>query len=147
MTYEVTTLTLFEELQRDRLAARKSGERVKADLLGTVIAEASKEFKQPSDDHVIKILRKFQTSIQQMIEYDQTTSDFVNAKLDEEYKIVTRYLPSRMTEENIISVLKHEVKVPVIMKNMKVIKELFDSLYPGQAEGSLIAKVVKEWQS
>ena len=61
-------MTLLERLKADRLTAMKAREVHKRDLLGTVIAAAAKDTKEPDDAQVTRTLRGFMKSLDETIE-------------------------------------------------------------------------------
>lgn len=140
---------LIETLRRDQLAARKAGDKQKAALLGTVIAEATKPrpdgSRPDSDDDVAKTLRKFLVAAQET----KTLREFLGAQehartLDTEREIMLldSYLPQMLGEDDLRAAVL-QTGITLEMRNMKQIKAVLDEKHPGQIDGGLLAKVVK----
>ena len=90
-------MTLLERLKADRLAAMKAREMRKRDLLGTVIAAAAKDTKEPGDALVTKTLRGFMKSL------DETIALLAKAGKDSgpqaaEKALLEPYLPRALDE-------------------------------------------------
>ena len=58
---------LIERIKADRLAAMKSRDELKKNLLGTLVAAATKDSKAPDDAAVAKTLRSFLKSLEETI--------------------------------------------------------------------------------
>lgn len=54
---------LIDQIKQDRLAAMKARDEVKKNLLGTLVAAATKDAKLPDDASVLKTIRSFLKSI------------------------------------------------------------------------------------
>ena len=58
---------LIERIKADRLAAMKSRDELKKNLLSTLVAAATKDSKAPDDAAVVKTLRSFLKSLEETI--------------------------------------------------------------------------------
>lgn len=58
---------LIERVKADRVQAMKAKDELKKNLLGTLVAAASKESKQPDDATVVKAIRSFLKSLGETI--------------------------------------------------------------------------------
>ncbi len=130
---------LYDEIKNAQLQARKMGDKTKAGLLSVIMSEAAKNSKQPSDDEVYTCLKKLRASAEEMLKHNPNEEN-----LKKEYSIISSYLPTSLTEEQLNSALQTDCKgMEISMKNMKTIKSKLEELYPGQIDGAVLAKVVK----
>jgi len=130
---------LYDEIKNAQLQARKMGDKTKAGLLSVIMSEAAKNSKQPSDDEVYACLKKLRASAEEMLKHNPNEEN-----LKKEYSIISSYLPSSLTEEQLNSALQTDCKgMEISMKNMKTLKSRLEELYPGQIDGAVLAKVVK----
>ena len=90
-------------------------------LLGTVLGELDRISKDPSDEQVIQIVKK-------MIEANNLVN---SSKSKEENFILSQFLPSQLTEEQIESIIKRE-KFNSIKDCMSFFKELHKGCYDGR---------------
>ena len=58
---------LIEKIRTDRIAAMKARDELRKNLLGTLVAAASKETKTPDDATVIRTVRAFEKSLDETI--------------------------------------------------------------------------------
>ena len=88
---------LIDELKADRLAALKSRDELKKNLLGTLVAAATKDSKVPDDAAVAKTVRSFLKSL------EETAGLLAGKGLDTaqqraEAAILQGYLPQPLSE-------------------------------------------------
>lgn len=138
-------MSLIETLKQDMLQYRKdaisnSECRVYSTLLGSVIAEASKDSKDPSDDHVTKTLRKFEAGIIEFMHAQQNTD-----KANLELKALRKYIKAELSEEETRNAVRlaSSYGMEISLKNMRAIKE-FVERDGDSVNGSVLAKVVRE---
>lgn len=134
-------MSLFEQLKIDRMDALRDGNSIKKDLLGCIIAESSKQDKEPSDDKVIGTIRKF-------IKNDTDTLDMVMDKdivnkLKFEIDILENYLPKQLSEEEIGTIIR-QLQHHVFTVDMKVIMKYFKDNFSGRYDGSKVSKMAKD---
>lgn len=88
---------LIERIKADRLAAMKSRDELKKNLLGTLVAAATKDSKNPDDAAVGKTLRSFLKSLEETIGLlDGKGLD--TAPQRAEAAILQAYLPQPLSE-------------------------------------------------
>lgn len=140
-------MSLFERLKADQLAYRKQSStaiRAKefAATLGTIIAEASKNDKNPSDDVVIATLRKTIKGLEEVLRYTPDEMDY-----QAEWHMLSAYVPKMLTVDQLHLALCAENfnNLTIEMKNMKAIKEHLETKFPGQIDGKLLADIVKSF--
>lgn len=144
-------MNMFEIIKAHHLEARKIQNKAEASILGVIIGEATKVNKEPGDDEVTKVLKKLKTSAEDTIKHLMTSvSDeaaLYIAQASNELEIIKSYLPPSLDEHR----LGHELEVletegmEIIMKNMKRIKEALEVKFPQMIEGSIVAKLIREW--
>jgi len=154
-------MALLDELKADQLAARKSNDRLKADLLTTLIGEATQitteEFKRGvtavTDEKVAATVAKFLKSTKLTLEnlaserarLIETGSDAakVDARItaaEAEQAILSAYSPKQMTEAelreaiNAFRAANPDANVGAIMAHLK---ETFGGRYDGKAASVL----------
>ncbi len=154
-------MALLDELKADQLAARKSNDRLKADLLTTLIGEATQitteEFKRGvtavTDEKVAATVAKFLKSTKLTLEnlaserarLIETGSDAstVEARItaaESEQAILSSYSPKQMTDAelreaiNAFRAANPDANVGAIMAHLK---ESFGGRYDGKAASAL----------
>lgn len=154
-------MALLDELKADQLAARKSNDRLKADLLTTLIGEATQitteEFKRGvmavTDEKVAATVAKFLKSTKLTLEtlagerarLTEAGSDAskVDARItaaETEQAILSSYSPKQMTEAelrdaiNAFRAANPDANVGAIMAHLK---ETFGGRYDGKAASAL----------
>ena len=88
---------LIDELKADRLAALKSRDELKKNLLGTLVAAATKDSKVPDDAAVAKTVRSFLKSLEETIGL-LAGKGLESAKQRAEVAILQGYLPQPLSE-------------------------------------------------
>ncbi len=130
--------------EEDRLRVLRS---IKAKLLEREISERKGGKATLSDEQTIEVLMKAAKQRKESIEQfrDGGREDMAKAE-ERELEIIESYLPEFLTEEEIREVARKKIN-DLGAENMsdmgKVMGALMDEL-KGQAEGSLVSKVVKE---
>jgi uncharacterized protein YqeY len=138
-------MTLYQTLKDEQLAKRKSAaanpiNKAMALTLGTVLAEATRNTKEPTDDEVLKALRKVRAGIEEL-----QSHAFTEERANEEWYL-SQWIPQTLdidqTGDAVIN-----LGMEVNLRNMKAIRAELDAKFPGQIDGGLLARVVKEWPS
>lgn len=154
-------MALLDELKADQLAARKSNDRLKADLLSTLIGEATQitteEFKRGvtavTDEKIAATVAKFLKSTKltlenlaseraRLIETGGDASKVVAriTAAETEQAILSSYSPKQMTEAelrdaiNAFRAANPDANVGAIMAHLK---ETFGGRYDGKAASAL----------
>jgi uncharacterized protein YqeY len=96
-------MSLLEVLTRDRLAAFKARNKVKATLLATVIAEAKTAVRKqanrdPGDEEILAIIRKF---IKNNKDTMAAAPAETVAKLEAENELLDGYLPRMLDDQQL----------------------------------------------
>jgi uncharacterized protein YqeY len=142
---------LFNKLQEEMKAAMKSGDKDKLSTVRMLISEIKKvqidSKKELSDEEIISILQKYiKQRKEAYTQYEQAGRKDLAEKELKEIEIVQQFLPSPLSEEELIKIVEEiiqEVGASSIKDMGKVVKAVMDKV-KGRAEGSLISKIVKE---
>jgi uncharacterized protein YqeY len=154
-------MALLEELKADQLAARKANDRLKADLLTTLIGEATQitteEFKrgvtEVTDEKVAATVAKFLKNTKQTLENltgerarlleaggDASKVDARITAAETEQAILSDYSPKQMTEAELRDAINAfragnpDANVGAIMSHLKA---NFGGRYDGKAASTL----------
>jgi len=154
-------MALLDTLKADQLAARKSNDRLKADLLSTLIGEATQitteEFKrgvtEVTDEKVAATVAKFLKNTKQTLENlaserarlidagsDASKVDARIAAAETEQAILSSYSPKQMTEAELREAINAfragapDTNVGAIMAHLKA---NFGGRYDGKAASAL----------
>lgn len=100
---------LIETLRQDQLAARKGKDDVASALLGTLIGEAVQnarkvENREPSDEEVLGLIRKFVKNAQETKAAAGSRAD-VAANVDREIAILSAYLPRQLDRDELAAII------------------------------------------
>ncbi len=139
-------MTLITKIKADQLQARKDRNSLKSTILTTLIGEASIIGKnggnrEVTDQEVITVIKKFIKSIDDTLNYLGVASSFTvqYQVVASEKAMLEKYLPSQMTEEELIQAIA-EVKFAPKGIIMKFLKDNF----AGKYDGKLASKVIDE---
>jgi uncharacterized protein YqeY len=143
--------TIIEWIKADRMQAMKNKDELKKNLLSTLVGEASKEDKIPSDEKVIATIKKFIKGAEETLKalkgMDLNVLAAAGSKPMQEMIILESYLPKQLTEEEIrcfiIDVIGDCSDKPVKV-NLGMIMKIFKEDYEGQYDGALVSKIAKE---
>lgn len=131
------------QLDRRRTARLNPADKLMATALGTVIGEATRNTRNinaPTDEEVLRALRKIVSGIEELQSHVYTEDRAI------EVRFLSQWIPQTLTECQIVDAL-HALPddYEIYMKGMKAIKTALEDKYPGQVDGAMLAKVVKEW--
>ncbi|MGB2600755.1 MAG: GatB/YqeY domain-containing protein [Candidatus Omnitrophota bacterium] len=140
---------IAEELNQ----ALKSGEKVKVSVLRMVISEiknkkiADRVKEELEDDKIVgviqKMARQHKESIEQFKQGDR--QDLVD-KEAEELKILEKYLPEQISEEELVKIISESIEKTGASSARDIGKVMGDVLgrVAGRADGKIVSKIVKE---
>ena len=143
-----------EQIEKDLKEAMLAGDKAKAEtlrglksaLLNEAIATSARETGLP-DDQIQKVLARESKKRQEAADlYKQGGADDRASKELAEKAIIDAYLPEQLGEDEVAKIVDEEIaKVPgASMQNMGQIIGAVRAQAGGQADGALIAKLVKE---
>ncbi|MDX6750679.1 GatB/YqeY domain-containing protein [Geminicoccaceae bacterium 1502E] len=88
---------LIDRLRAERLAAMKARDERRKNLLGTLMAAAAKETKEPDDETVVRTLRAFKKSLEETVGLLEARGREAAGER-EELAILEEYLPRPLDE-------------------------------------------------
>jgi uncharacterized protein YqeY len=122
------------QIKKDRLIAMKEKDNLKKNLLSTLLGELDRSFKEPTNEQVIKTIKKL---IDSNIEINSEDSL-------KENDILKKYMPEKLSTEELISeidILINDNKYS--SKDMSKIMSYFSNNYSGQYDGKILIELVK----
>ncbi len=147
---------LKDKIQKDMVAAYKTGETLTRSTLGLLIAaiknkeierKGQGEGEELSNDDIIEIMRTEVKKRKDAAEqYEQGGRPELSQKEKDEIVILEKYLPAQMSEEDVAAVVSEVIEETGAggMSDMgKVMNQVMKEL-KGKADGSLVNRIVKE---
>lgn len=137
--------SLKQKIAADYVAAFKSGDKIKKNLLGVVKGEITTIEKNTSvadlsDAEVVKILNKTAKNIR------ETIAASPNDESKAELTVIEAYLPKQMSEEEIrkeVSLVISEIGA-IGPGEMGKVMGGFNAKHAGKADGKTVSTIVKE---
>ena len=142
---------MFDKIVKDLTDAMKNKETVKLDTLRMLkSALKNEEINKRSpltDDEVIGVIKK-QVKLRKdsKVEYEGYNRLDIADKLQNEIDILSVYLPSELSEEEIIKIIDETIAElnPDGMKGMGLVIKSISSKYGTRVDMGLVSKLVKE---
>jgi hypothetical protein len=143
-------MSLSEQIQKDMITALKSGYKETAQALKMLIASIKNaqktSEKELTDKEIEQILRKEAKKIEDSIEqYKKMNRKDLVEKEERDLKIVQRYLPELMSEEEIKQVVEQKVKelgATNVQDMGRVMGAVMKEL-EGKADGNTVKDIVQ----
>ena len=137
---------LLKQIKADQVTARKARNTQEATVLTTLLGEAGPSGNDTvSDEQVQKVVQKFLKNLHDVIGY--TVNPEVQDRMKEEIKILERYRPAQLTEDEIRAFVTEAIAdlgdVPSGKKVGMVMKQLTEK-HKGQYDGKVASQIVKE---
>lgn len=132
---------LIEQIRKDRMAAYKSKENIKKDVLGCLISESCKEAKEPDDKKVLAVIKKFIEGAEE-IKAVTDAKEYEFYKANMEIEVLSAYRPSQLNEQEMKDIIA--VRVDSGDNNLGAIMKFFKVHYENQYDGNLLSSLVKE---
>ena len=136
-------MKLIEKINKDFIDAYKAKNMGKKNFLGLIKGEASRDSKDPSDEEVLKVLKKMEKSLATSASNSEILKD--SWTIDDEIATVQSYLPTLMSEEEI------EKELHIIMStcsaeqlNIGYLMGSFNKEFKGKADNKIVSKLIKE---
>jgi uncharacterized protein YqeY len=139
-------MKLIEQIRADRIVAFKAKENIKKDVLGCLISESCKIDKEPEDNHVLSIIKKFIEGANEVKE-NAKPGDYPYYKADIEIEVLSVYRPHQLTEDEIRAVVlcvSAQFCGEERSATMKDVMAYLKDQYLNQYDGSLASKIAKE---
>jgi uncharacterized protein YqeY len=137
---------LLDKLKRDSLQARKDKDQIKASLLSTVLSQVKTlaiddGHREPNDQDVIQVVKKFLKSIEENIELGKQGKLPKDAfeQVQKEKEILLEYLPKQLSDDELKEIIKNS-GAKNVGEAMKYLKEH----YPDQYDGKKASQIAKE---
>lgn len=134
------------KIKEDQLAARKAKNTNEATLLTTLLAESvivgKNQGRDSTDEEVIAVVKKFIKNNAQYISDIGSSNAELKMKLEEEKAILSRYIPSQLTDEQLTHIVR-DIITNDSSANMGSIMKSVKSSYEGQYDGKLLSSIVK----
>lgn len=138
---------LLEKLQADLNAARKSGDKLRTLLLGTIIADVrNREIevrRDLTDDDVIEVLRRGIKKRRESIEmYGKGGRADLADKERGEVDMLSAYLPAAVSDDELRAAVRAAIAGGA--KNIGAVMGRVMPQFKGRAEGGAISAIAKE---
>lgn len=139
--------TLLERLQSDLNASRKSGDKARTLLLGTIIADArNREIElrhDLTDDEVIDVLRRGIKKRRESIEmYTKGARTDLAEKERVEVDTLATYLPAAVSDDELRAAVRAAIAGGA--RNIGAVMGRVMPQFKGRAEGGAISAIAKE---
>jgi uncharacterized protein YqeY len=143
---ENKTMTLYEQIKSDFLAARKNNDNTKKNIITMILSDALKLTKEKNysgvvnDDDIIKIIKSWIKKTEQSIEI-LTANNKDTSEPSEEKEILLSYIPKTWSHEETkshieqISKEKNSKEISIIMKELKT---NYNGLYDNKTASEII---------
>jgi len=140
-------MALLERLQSDLNASRKSGDKARTLLLGTIIADArNREIElrhELTDDEMIDVLRRGIKKRRESIEmYTKGARQDLADKERVEVDILATYLPAAVSDDELRAAVRAAIAGGA--KNIGAVMGRVLPQFKGRAEGGTISAIAKE---
>ena len=139
--------SLEERLQSDLNAARKSGDKLRTLLLGTIIADVrNREIelrRDLTDDDVIEVLRRGIKKRRESIEmYEKGDRADLAQKERTEAELLGAYLPASVSDDELRAAVRAAIAGGA--NNIGAVMGRVMPQFKGRAEGGVISAIAKE---
>ena len=140
-----TMSKLLDEIKQNQLTARKSGDKVRATLLTTLIGEASPSGNETvADKDVLVVINKFYKNLRDTCKLyaDRGVSTEVP---EAEMAILLEFMPKQLSEEEITNIATKFIEENNItsMKGIGQVMGHFANNYKGCYDGKEVQQIVK----
>lgn len=140
----------FKELQKEMIAAMKSGDKVRKNSISNLIAAIKKvaidegKREEIPNELVERVILKELKSAKEQIDTCPDSRVDLKEEYTTNYNIISEFAPKQLGEAEIKELLEEKFKEVIATKNKGMImKEVMKEL-KGKADGALISKVVAD---
>lgn len=125
---------MIENIKKDFLQSRKAGDKLKANLLSTLIGEIENAMKSGSKEtpDLVAI-----SKIKAFIKNASVSANHGNESAVLEIQILEHYLPKMLSEQEILEKTAH---LPDFKSKMQFLKQEFPGLYDGKLASEVLKK-------
>ncbi len=138
---------LINKLKEDRIKHFKMRNdnpvsRVAYSVLGVLIGDATKESKEPTDEKVIAMIKKFVENSKVCLE--NAKDELTKFSSEKEIEVLNSYLPKQLSEDEIRLIITSVINKTGGNANIGMIMKLFKENHSGCYDGALVSKITKE---
>lgn len=140
----------LQELQKDMIAAMKAKDKVRKDVISSLIAAVKKygidngvrnDITEEMTDSVL--LKELKTAKEQLDTCPAERTDLLEA-YKTNYEIIQEYVPAQLGEEEIIKLLTEKYAELIATKNKGMIMKTVMAELKGKADGKVISEAVSK---
>jgi uncharacterized protein YqeY len=139
---------MIKQIKKDQLQARKDHDKVKSGVLTALVGEISIVGKndgnrETTEEEAIKVITKFSKGVQEIISLTKGKNQESYDAAVKELEIYNKYLPTLMTEDELVKVIglflqtETNPNIGTVMKHLK-------TSFAGKYDGKMASKVIKE---
>jgi len=147
-------MTLFEQIQADRRQAMEKGrstdpklrDKCKINLLGCLIADASRDKKSPDDDVVMRTIKSTMKALketQAAVDRKPPEGEAQYYHIDRELNILQSYLPKMVSQDELTKFINEVAGSPDKKQFGRVMGEI-KKKFGSKVDMSLASKILKE---
>ncbi|MBR2886523.1 MAG: GatB/YqeY domain-containing protein [Clostridia bacterium] len=138
----------LQELQKDMIAAMKAKDKVRKDVISSLIAAVKKygidngvrnDITEEMTDSVL--LKELKTAKEQLDTCPAERTDLLET-YKTNYEIIQEYVPAQLSEEEIIALLTEKYSELIATKNKGMIMKTVMAELKGKADGKVISEAV-----
>ena len=138
----------LQELQKDMIAAMKAKDKVRKDVISSLIAAVKKygidngvrnDITEEMTDSVL--LKELKTAKEQLDTCPAERTDLLES-YKTNYEIIQEYVPAQLSEEEIIKLLTEKYSELIATKNKGMIMKTVMAELKGKADGKVISEAV-----
>jgi uncharacterized protein YqeY len=138
----------LQELQKDMIAAMKAKDKVRKDVISSLIAAVKKygidngvrnDITEEMTDSVL--LKELKTAKEQLDTCPAERTDLLES-YKTNYEIIQEYVPAQLSEEEIITLLTEKYSELIATKNKGMIMKTVMAELKGKADGKVISQAV-----
>ncbi len=146
-------MSLLDQIKQDYKQAFKAKDTVKKDILNYLISQIKNKqidlWHQPSDEDIIKIIKKEIKSRQESISFLEKSGKVEEAEIEKKkINILKQYLPEMLSEDQLKKIVEEKIKELNISdlrkERWKLIWAIMKQYWP-QVDGKLLNQVIQSY--
>jgi uncharacterized protein len=134
-------LMIIDQIKTDRIQAMKDKDAAKKDLLGVLIAECTRNVKQPGDEFVISVVKKMHQNAHDNWERMSGTDDIRMGRYLQEEITLNGYIPAQLSPEAIEASVKHSITLGAT--SIRDVIVYFKENFEGRFDGKTVSETAK----
>lgn len=129
-------MSLFEQIQKDRQAARVAQEPVASSILTVLVGEVErlKGKEAITDERIVRIIKKMISDNEQVILVSKVHGTQLLANMENE--LLLNYVPKQLTEEEIAVIIASND-----LNSMKEVMAFMKTNYEGRYDGKMVSQL------